>query len=403
MSKLAFLFPGQGSQYVGMGKGFWHEFAIAKHLFEEANETLGFDLKQMCFNGSSMELTQTLNAQPAILTVSVIAFRVYMQEVGIEPAYAAGHSLGEYSALVCSGQLAFADALRLVRLRGELMQAAADSETGAMAAVIGESREALEALCEQISTTKQPVVIACYNSQQQNVISGQRSAVYKVVEQLQKRKIKSVFLKVSAPFHCPLMLEAANELFNELSKFKYNAWRWPVISNVTALPYGHHDSLAELLRQQMIAPVRWVDTLFFLQEQGIGNFVELGPKKVVSELVKESIASAHVYSLTGPDLLPDIARCFGDKAGRFRKGLEWMEACWNLAVTSRNQNWNLEEYMRDVVGNCNRMKDIIQGIKNAEASPTSDQAHTMQELLVTVLKAKKLSQEEQDRIMKKID
>ncbi len=402
MSKLAFLFPGQGSQYVGMGKAFWNDFTIAKHLFEEANETLGFDLKQMCFNGSSMELTQTLNAQPAILTVSVIAFQIYMQEIGVEPVYAAGHSLGEYSALVCSGKLAFADALKLVRLRGELMQAASDSETGAMAAVIGESRDALETLCHHISTSKQPVVVACYNSPTQNVISGHRSAVHKVVEQLQQKKIKTVFLKVSAPFHCPLMLEASNALFNELSKFKYNEWKWPVISNVTALPYGHNDSLAELLRQQMIAPVRWMDTLHFLHQQGIGNFVELGPKKVLSELVKESIASAHTYPMTGPDLLPDIARRFAGKEERFREGFEWMEACWNLAVTTRNRNWNQEEYVRDVVENCNRMKEIIQGIKNAEASPTSDQVHMMLQLLETVLKAKKLSEEEKDRIMKKL-
>ncbi|WCM63687.1 ACP S-malonyltransferase [Paenibacillus polymyxa] len=403
MSKLAFLFPGQGSQYVGMGKEYWNSYGIAKELFEEANETLGFNLQKMCFNSDISTLTQTMNAQPAILTVSVITFKIYMQEIGIEPAYLAGHSLGEYSALVCSGKIAFTDALTIVRKRGELMQFTTDPKMGAMAAVIGETKDVLEILCNQISTEQQPVVIACHNSPTQNVISGHREAVHKVIEKLKDWNIKTAYLKVSAPFHSPLMLEASHKLVSELSKYKYNHWKWPVISNVTALPYGYNESLEVLLQQQMVAPVRWMDTLLYLQQQGINEMVELGPKKVLSELVMQTLTSAHTYPITDSSSLQEIRKELGGMAAHSQKSLEWMEACWTIAVTTRNRNWNDEEYWNDVVVNCNLMREIIGDVEKVKAPPTLEQIQKIQILLETVLSAKKLPIEEKKRIKKEIN
>lgn len=178
---LAFLFPGQGSQVVEMGKSFWDDFVLAKRRFEEASDAISFDLKKLCFDGNMNELTLTMNAQPAILTVSVIAFDVYMQEIGVTPNFLAGHSLGEYSALVCAGALSFQDAVRLVRQRGIIMQHADPEQLGTMAAVSGIRLQALQELCEKISTKEYPVQVACMNTDQQHVISGHRHAVQKIL------------------------------------------------------------------------------------------------------------------------------------------------------------------------------------------------------------------------------
>ncbi|GAE86716.1 ACP S-malonyltransferase [Acetivibrio straminisolvens] len=233
MKKIALLFPGQGSQYVGMGKKLYENYSAAREVFDEANEVLGFDLKELCFNGDINELTKTENTQPVILTASVAAFRVYMEKYGVKPAFLAGHSLGEFAALTCAGAISFKDAVRIVRNRGRYMQEAVPQGIGAMAAVSGVDKPVIEETCIKVSDENHLVVVSNHNSKDQIVISGHTSAVNTASEILKKHGARIVPLKVSAPFHSPLMQPAADRLREELKLYSYNEPKWQVISNTT--------------------------------------------------------------------------------------------------------------------------------------------------------------------------
>lgn len=297
---LAFLFPGQGSQVVEMGKSFWDDFVLAKRRFEEASDAISFDLKKLCFDGNMNELTLTMNAQPAILTVSVIAFDVYMQEIGVTPNFLAGHSLGEYSALVCAGSLSFQDAVRLVRQRGIIMQHADPEQLGTMAAVSGIRLQALQELCEKISTKEYPVQVACMNTDQQHVISGHRHAVQKILRITDRLGSKHSYLHVSAPFHSPMMKPAAEQFQLQLDQCKFGKAEWPIVSNVTAVPYRTGDSIAEQLKLQMTMPVRWVESMYYLLMNEVNEVIEFGPKHVLTSLMKKITNHVAAYSFSQP-------------------------------------------------------------------------------------------------------
>ena len=243
MGKLAFLFSGQGSQYVGMGKQLYESFPIARQTFEEANDVLSFNLKKLCFEGDIDTLTQTENAQPAILTVSTAAYRVYMNEIGIMPDYMAGHSLGEISALSCAGAIDFKDAVKIARRRGQLMQEAVMAREGGMLAIIGLGRKIVEEASKQFSKKGNLVVVSNSNSAEQHVISGHSTAIEEAGKYLQSIGAKLIPVKVSAPFHSPLMQSAADKFYYELQEYKFNNLNVNVISNVTAQLYPNKDSL----------------------------------------------------------------------------------------------------------------------------------------------------------------
>ncbi|MFT3654504.1 Malonyl CoA-acyl carrier protein transacylase [Bacillus sp. B01(2024)] len=286
MNNLAFLFPGQGSQFVGMGKQFWNDFAVAKRLFEEAGDAISLDIKKLCFNGDMNELTKTMNAQPAILTVSVIAFQVYMQEIGVKPRFLAGHSLGEYSALVCAGALSFHDAVTLVRRRGILMQNADPQQQGTMAAVTRLSLQTLQEMCAKVSTEDFPADVACMNSDRQHVISGHRQAVERVIRMAEDKGAAYTYLNVSAPFHSSMIRSASEQFQSALQQYSIRDAAWPIISNVTARPYSKN-SISEHLKQHMTMPVRWAESMHYLLLQGVTEVIEMGPNNVLSGLLKK--------------------------------------------------------------------------------------------------------------------
>jgi [acyl-carrier-protein] S-malonyltransferase len=296
---IAFLFPGQGSQAVGMGKGFYEVSPGAKAIFEEANDSLGFDLRKLAFEGPDTELALTANTQPAVLTASVAAATA-CAERGLRPALAAGHSLGEYSALVVAGALRFADAVRIVRKRGEFMQEAVPVGTGAMAAIMGIELATVETVCAE-AAQGEVVEIANVNSAQQIVIAGHRPAVERAVALATARGGKmSVMLPVSAPFHCSLMAPAGTRLAPQLEAAAVSDPRVPIVRNVDAGVTRKADDVRPFLLRQVASPVRWTECVQRLAAEGATAFVEVGPGRVLSGLLRRIVNGARGHSIEDP-------------------------------------------------------------------------------------------------------
>jgi len=286
MQSYAFIFPGQGSQHAGMGKELADNFKAARLSFEEADDALGFSLSRLCFEGPEEELKLTANTQPAILAASVAALRVLREESDITPSFLAGHSLGEYSALVASGALDFADALRTVRARGSFMQDAVPVGVGAMAAILGAEAEVLQEICAE-AAQGEVVSPANFNSPGQIVVAGHTGAVNRAIEIAKAKGFrKAMLLPVSAPFHCALMQKAADRLAEALEPVQVNALSAPVVSNVEAKPNSDAARVKPLLVQQVCAPVLWDAIVQHIVAAGVTNFVEIGPGKVLAGLVK---------------------------------------------------------------------------------------------------------------------
>jgi len=303
MAMIAYIFPGQGSQYPGMGKELAEKFVEARQVFDEADEALGFALSELCFNGSVEQLQLTENTQPAILATSVAALRAV--EVSGFPAsdFVAGHSLGEYSALVAAGSLSLGDALRTVRARGRYMQEAVPLGTGAMAAILGLELDAVKAACDE-AAQNQICSPANINSPAQIVIAGDTAAIDRAIAVLKERGARrAIKLNVSAPFHCALMKPAQDRLAADLQEVRFDELKVPVVTNVDAEAVRTGDQARESLVRQVSQPVRWLQAVEFLIGQGVQSFVEIGPGKVLSGLVRQIDRSVRCVNVENEESL----------------------------------------------------------------------------------------------------
>ncbi|HHW56512.1 MAG TPA: ACP S-malonyltransferase [Clostridia bacterium] len=299
--KVAFIYPGQGAQYAGMGKGIYQKYQEAREIFERADEALGFSISELCFEGPEEELMKTENTQPAILTVSVALTKV-LQKRGINAEVTAGLSLGEYSSLVLAEALDFEDAVRLVKNRGKYMQEVVPQGVGTMAAILGLENEVVEEICRTVSQVG-IVEPANYNCPGQLVISGEVKAVEKAVELAKEKGAKrAVVLAVSAPFHCSMLKKAGELLERDLEKIEIKDLKIPVVSNLTA-DYASKDQVKDLLIKQVSHPVLWEQSVKRMIEDGVDTFVEIGPGKTLTGFVKKIDKTKNAYNFEDEESL----------------------------------------------------------------------------------------------------
>nr|WP_231887444.1 ACP S-malonyltransferase [Paenibacillus jamilae] len=341
------------------------------------------------------QLSRTFYTQPALLTISVIAFRRYMKEIGMIPEFSAGHSLGEYAALVSSGVLSFGDALRLVQERGRFMEEAAMAKLGSMIAIRGAELGEVEECCRLYSTVDQPVAIACYNSPSQYVVSGHHTSVALAAGELEQRGAQITRLQVSGPFHSPLMQPAADRLAAELQKYALNEPKWPVISNVTAQPYRDLDSIRQGLILQMTHPVRWIQTVQYMMNHGIKQGIELGPRTVLKNLTREISPNIEVLSFDR-----DLDRLELDRRFSIR---DWIACSLSLAVSTPNANWNEDEYRKGVILPVRRLEKLLRNLESGSSSlPASEQRQEILECIRLVLQTKQVSEGEQKAMLEQL-
>lgn len=306
MAKIAYIFPGQGSQAVGMGKDLYSNFAVSREVFEEADDALGFSLSEMCFAGTAEDLALTANTQPAILTTSIAAFRAMKAEGFPMPDFVAGHSLGEYSALVAAESMSFSDVVKTVRKRGTYMQEAVPVGVGAMAAILGLPLETVEIACEE-AQQEQVCGPANINTPSQIVIAGNAEAVNRACELLKERGAKrAIKLNVSAPFHCALMMPAQKKLEADLQEINFQDLQFPLIENVSAQKNIKAERVRIALTEQVSSPVRWAQSVENLLVEDVETFVEVGAGKILSGLVRQINRDVRVLNVENADGLKEV-------------------------------------------------------------------------------------------------
>ncbi len=387
MTRTAWVFPGQGAQHPGMGREVYDRSERARDLFRRANAALSMDLAALCFEGDPADLTRTSVAQPALLAVGYIQAVVYGEQYELEPLLAAGHSLGEYTALAWAGALEFEDALRLVRLRGEVMEAADPDGRGTMAAIRGLDREDVARACEAVHGNG-VVVPANDNAPDQVVISGAREAVAAASERLSARGAQVMPLQVAAAFHSPLMETSVAPFRKALEQVRWSAPRVPVVSNVDARPHEDTAGLADRLARQIVAPVRWWETVKVMERAGVGVMVESGPRSILSSMVRAHSPVMAAFSVD------DREGRKGLEARLFSHHFRFLGRALGVAVSVPNRNWDEEAYERGVIEPVREVRAIYRRIVEEDAPMVPAHARRAFRMLEKVLETKQVQEEE---------
>lgn len=402
MEKIAFVFPGQGSQYIGMMKTLCEQHDVARYTFEEASDILGYDILRLCFEGRLSELSSMQNMQIAILTASTAVFRVYMKEIGIPPKLCAGHSLGEYSALVSSGVIEFSDCLQIISKRSKIAQKIIDLEIGTMTVAEGIAASIVEEECLKASSKTGQVAVSCYNSSNQVNISGNCENVAKVETALVDMGVNVTPLIISPPFHCKLMESYSDVLKEELQKYTFHNFKWPVISNVTGLPYRGRDSVVDLLEKQLYCPVKWTATMDYMQKAGITYVVEIGPRSILCNLIRADKRPMKTMSFDSREDRSEMERYFKGNTQYTSYSTDIITACITAAVGTKNYNDDPDAYAKGVIEPYKKLQEISNDLSRSGKCPDDNQIKRALELLKIILNTKKLSENEQNECINNI-
>lgn len=400
MKRIALLFPGQGSQYAGMGEKLYRDFSKVRDIYEQANDILEFDLRKLSFEGPMEELTKTENTQPALLTAGYAAFIVLTEELNCEPAILCGHSLGEITALTCAGGIRFYDALKIVRKRGRFMQEAAAEATGAMAAISGLDRASLEAACREHSAAGKIVVVSNRNSAMQTVVSGHKDAVNSLCQALSAKKIMATKLNVSAPFHSPLMQPAAEKMQHELGLYQFLPLKYPVLANVDAKPYASKEIIPDNLVRQITSPVEWEASMLQLVDWQIDLAIEAGPKTVLKNLMKNILPALPVYASDQEDVLNILKDELKQKAPI--TPLKFLGRCLAMAAATRNRNFDNEAYQRGVLEPYQQIRQLQETLEKENREPAESDLKASLDMLRIIFKTKQVPDQEQAERLRQI-
>jgi [acyl-carrier-protein] S-malonyltransferase len=392
MKKIAFLFPGVGSQYVGMSKTLYDNFKIFKETLEEAGDILKKDFASLSFSKDKKEELDRLDiAQLTLLTFSTAAYRVYMQEIGIRPHYCMGHSLGEYSALCSAGVIQFPHALELVRQRGSILKEVSAGIDGTMMWVINLDNKIVEDVCQKASKPGQEIYVSAYDSPTQTSISGHTAVLMKTAKELEQKGAIVYPLKLSGPFHSPLMKEASERMKAVLRQYEYKSPQYPVIANRDAQPYTDAGSVVDNLSLQLISPISWRASVEFLLQQEVGIAVEIGPKNVLKFLMAKNTDAIRVYTTDNQKDLESISNELLIKEDEY---LRIIGKCLGAAVSTKNRNDDAEEYEQKVIKPYRKIESFYKEFSEKGKSPGKNQVKEAMELLGAILSAKKVPQQE---------
>ncbi|GFN30895.1 ACP S-malonyltransferase [Paenibacillus xylaniclasticus] len=398
MHNYALLFPGQGSQYVGMGKKMYEESEEAKRLFKISEEVLGIPLRKLCFEGEQSQLTLTYHAQPAILTVGYISFRLFMDKYQAMPLYMMGHSLGEITALTCAGVYHFEDALQIVYKRGQLMHEAVADQAGAMMSIQGLSVHLVSQIVESISNSDETVVVSNENAKNQIVISGHSVAVQKAADKLEKLGAITIPLNVSAPFHSPLMAPAEQQFRAFLDQYTLLPFQTTVVSNVDALPYKDILEVPDKLSKQLTMPVKWVDCVRYVHGCGISWAIEAAPKKVLRNLSNGD--SLQVYGLDHEGDSTSIEQIMSGVVDY--DATDFVRGCLALSVCTKNYNLDQEKYESGVIRQVRLLEQMQESLESNKGTANSVEMTKALDALLTILDTKLVPVEEQRHRLTKL-
>lgn len=391
MDKIAFLFPGQGTQFVGMGKSFYDNYDIVKRTFQEVSDVSEIDIADICFNGDIRKINDFTNMQLAVLAVEVSIFRVYMEEYGVYPQFMAGHSVGEYAAFVSSGTISLSDAVRIMIKRGELVQRIMDQRIGHMTIVENCSAEQIEQ-CIHRADAADYVFISCYNAKNQNALSGYNDFLEKVEDLLGGEGADCTPLLFSPPVHSQLMNGICKEFFEYISSFKFHDFRFPVISNYTGDIFADKNRIAEVLTNQLCHPVRFSSVEEIMYQYGVNMTIEMSPKSLLSDFVKTDypMVNTFCFGVKKDRLL--LEELFEDKKRFYRETPDFLGKCLSIIAISENKNDDTEEY-KEVIRINNWLKNLYKANQTDKKALSRKDKNSYIEHLVRALRIKKVEEE----------
>lgn len=394
MKRIAVLFSGQGSQYPGMGRKLHERDAATRELFEQASSLLDLDMRRLCFEGSGEELQRTENTQPALLLCSVAAWREFSARTGLVPAFMAGHSLGELSALVAAGALPFEDGLRLARARGLAMSRCGEPGRMGMLAVTQLPLAQLQALCADVAGFGSDFVVANLNAPQQGVLSGRLDALERAGAALRAAGAATIPLKVGGPFHSPFMAPAAEALAQALAGVRFARPRVPVIANVDAAPHGEGAAIAASLARQLTGTVRWSETMALLYAQSVDAFVEAGPRGVLKRLAQANVPGARAFALDEDEDQAPLEAEFAAELRAMRERPSLVTKCLAVAVCTRNHNHDEAAYQQGVVEPYRQLQALQERLESEAREPDAAEMRQALALLARIFATKGTPAEE---------